>query len=71
MLSSCYQQDTTDKKSSGYINEIHGNDDGWLAFLLDKPGDDNSNSPCEMVISNTERGLKDFGVGFPKGSKLR
>lgn len=27
--------------------------------------------PCEMMVSVTQSGVKDFAVAFPKGSKLR
>ncbi|CAB3225979.1 unnamed protein product [Arctia plantaginis] len=43
---------------------------GWLAFLLDRSAK-NENNPCEMLVTITNSGVKDFAVGFPKGSKLR
>lgn len=43
---------------------------GWLAFLLDR-STKTENKPCEMLVTITNSGVKDFAVGFPKGSKLR
>ncbi|XP_068623895.1 glutamate receptor 1-like [Battus philenor] len=48
---------------------------GWLAFLLDRSAmgleSDMKEPPCEMLVTVTKSGVKDFAVAFPKGSKLR
>lgn len=43
---------------------------GWLAFLMDRSSEQ-PDKPCEMIVSLTQSGFKDFAVGVPKGSKLR
>ncbi|XP_028156300.1 glutamate receptor 1-like [Ostrinia furnacalis] len=45
---------------------------GWLAFLLDRSSATKDKPrPCEMLVTVTSSGVKDFAVALPKGSKLR
>ncbi|CAH0703354.1 unnamed protein product [Spodoptera exigua] len=44
---------------------------GWLAFIMDRPTAAPDDKPCEMVVTLTHSGYKDFAVGIPKGSQLR
>lgn len=45
---------------------------GWLAYIMDRPtAAPEEDKPCEMVVSLTHSGYKDFAVGIPKGSQLR
>ncbi|KAL4717856.1 hypothetical protein ACJJTC_001005 [Scirpophaga incertulas] len=45
---------------------------GWLNYLLVKPPTKIiENTPCEMLVSLTGSGMKDFAIALPKGSKLR
>ncbi|OWR42780.1 hypothetical protein KGM_207189 [Danaus plexippus plexippus] len=52
-----------------YIEEP---DDTWMGFLSTQSflGEEKK-KPCEMLVSVTQSGIKDFAVAFPKGSKLR
>ncbi|XP_021197940.3 glutamate receptor 1 isoform X1 [Helicoverpa armigera] len=43
---------------------------GWLAFLMDRSAEP-EDKPCEMIVTLTNSGYKDFAVGVPKGSQLR
>lgn len=50
------------------------NDQGWLASLFERssvPNDIPIEQPCEMFITMTRKGVKDFAVAVPKGSQLR
>ncbi|XP_063632819.1 glutamate receptor 1-like [Cydia splendana] len=44
----------------------------WLSYLLDhsSAGDD-ADKPCEMLVTVTNSGVKDFAVALQKGSELR
>lgn len=51
-------------------------DQNWLSLLIDRAtGVDVANTvnekPCEMVVSLSSSGVKDFAVAFPKQSSLR
>lgn len=51
---------------------IPSNQHGWLGFLLDRSSaEDNANKPCEMLVTVTHSGVKDFAVALQKGSELR
>ncbi|CAK1588596.1 unnamed protein product [Parnassius mnemosyne] len=56
-------------------HEKAANEQGWLAFLLDPSASNTgvkiNEKKCEMLVTITKSGVKDFAVAFPKGSKLR
>ncbi|RVE51009.1 hypothetical protein evm_004300 [Chilo suppressalis] len=65
-------EDTTDGVRSTAVSQESIDEHSWLAFLLDKSSAKNGkNKPCEMLITVSSSGVKDFAVALPKGSKLR
>ncbi|XP_026500271.1 glutamate receptor 1-like [Vanessa tameamea] len=48
-------------------------EDLWMGFISTDSflGSDEVKKPCEMLVSVTQSGVKDFAIAFPKGSKLR
>ncbi|XP_059057646.1 glutamate receptor 1-like [Achroia grisella] len=64
-------EDTSDTQRSVAIHQdIAADEHGWLAFLIDKSGKPDY-KPCEMIVTITNTGVKDFAIALPKGSKLR
>lgn len=46
-------------------------DDTFIPQPNDYKKSDYEKSDCQMLVSVVDPGIKDFAVGFPKGSKLR
>ncbi|CAH2103908.1 unnamed protein product [Euphydryas editha] len=48
-------------------------DNLWMGFISTDSflGSSEDQKPCEMLVSITHSGVKDFSIAFPKGSKLR
>ncbi|XP_060809791.1 glutamate receptor 1-like [Amyelois transitella] len=75
-------EDTAEVQKGVAIQQENAVDEhGWLAYLMDKStstiagtnshGGNDFGSPCEMLVSMTSTGVKDFAIALPKGSKLR
>nr|QZH55032.1 ionotropic glutamate receptor 11 [Achelura yunnanensis] len=47
-------------------------EDSWFSFILDRNAKKRDNKrPCEMLVTITNAGVKEFAVALPKGSILR
>ncbi|XP_049886195.1 glutamate receptor 1-like isoform X1 [Pectinophora gossypiella] len=67
-------EDTINARGIAVPQDDTGDDHGWLAYLLDRSATSTTainNKPCEMLVTITNSGVKDFAVAMPKGSKLR
>ncbi|KAL0902302.1 hypothetical protein ABMA27_000205 [Loxostege sticticalis] len=66
-------EDTSNGHRSTTLPQDSVDEHGWLAFLLDRSsaGSKDNSKPCEMLVTVTSSGVKDFAVALPKGSKLR
>ncbi|XP_075991203.1 glutamate receptor 1-like [Anticarsia gemmatalis] len=69
-LATCPEDTADAPRTIAYPQDTAVDDHGWLALILD-PTVKNENKPCEMLVTITNTGIKDFAVAFPKGSKLR
>ncbi|KAJ0183994.1 hypothetical protein K1T71_000417 [Dendrolimus kikuchii] len=73
-LATCPEDTADGKRGLGLPQDVSDDEHGWLAFLLDRTtisGDVTTKKPCEMLVTVTSSGLKDFAVALPKGSVLR
>ncbi|CAH0577972.1 unnamed protein product [Chrysodeixis includens] len=69
-LATCPEDTPGAPRTIAYPQDSAVDEHGWLAFLTDRSAT-SKNKPCEMVVTLSNSGYKDFAVGMPKGSKLR
>lgn len=52
----------------------YAQEQSWLNLILDRTEmtmTENNDKACDMVVTLSNNGLKEFAVAFPKGSTLR
>ncbi|KAM3968887.1 LOW QUALITY PROTEIN: glutamate receptor 1 [Aphomia sociella] len=73
-IATCPEDTSETQRGIALAHDNAADEHGWLAFLIDKSAkshDKENHHPCEMFVTISSTGVKDFAIALPKGSKLR
>ncbi|XP_052752544.1 glutamate receptor 1-like [Galleria mellonella] len=73
-IATCPEDTSETQRGIAIPHDNAADEHGWLAFLIDKSANSPDNvhqPPCEMLVTISSTGVKDFAIALPKGSKLR